>query len=457
MKAAGAGKSASAAILSRMSTAPFFLIRVILSLLGFEGIARRSAAITKMSRVQVHDLATVILAVALLLMLTLQPGSVVVGGANNPSRPLQTRRVPKKVSRARARIDYSHFSHTTHVTQKQLTCDECHKFPTSNWKEVRKGDAAFADVAEFPEHQSCLNCHRPQFFARQRPAPAICANCHANATPRDTTRFLFDSLADTSDSTKPRREIVSEFAINFPHDKHVDIVEARLVPAREPRQRWVAISWQQEAKPAQPSDTKSCPVCHQTYLPQGDSDDEYLTKPPKTLGENFWLKKGTFKTSPNSHAVCFTCHNQESELAPLPQDCNACHKLAATTGPADFDPQLTRKMGIADSYTLTAWRSRQSAGAFRHEAHDMSCTKCHNAEATDTVDVRSLKVPIKSCGGGEGCHVTATTDDGGILNYELDQRKANDKFVCVKCHLAFGAKPVPASHSDSIVKSRPNE
>ena len=108
-------------------------------------------------------------------------------------------------------------------------------------------------------------------------------------------------------------------------------------------------------------------------------------------------------------------------------------------------------MGIADWYTLTAWRSRQSAGAFRHEAHDMSCTKCHNAEAMDTVDVRSLKVPIKSCGGGEGCHVTATTDDGGILNYELDQRKANDKFVCVKCHLAFGAKPAPASHGEAIL------
>ena len=74
----------------------------------------------------------------------------------------------------------------------------------------------------------------------------------------------------------------------------------------------------------------------------------------------------------------------------------------------------------------------------------------------DTVDVRSLKVQIKSCG-GEGCHVTATTDEGGILNYEIDQRKANVRFVCVKCHLAFGAKPVPASHSDSIVKSRPNE
>jgi hypothetical protein len=53
--------------------------------------------------------------------------------------------------------------------------------------------------------------------------------------------------------------------------------------------------------------------------------------------------------------------------------------------------------------------------------------------------------------------VTATADDGGILNYEMDQRKANARFVCVKCHLVFGTKPVPASHSEAIVKSRSDE
>jgi hypothetical protein len=71
----------------------------------------------------------------------------------------------------------------------------------------------------------------------------------------------------------------------------------------------------------------------------------------------------------------------------------------------------------------------------------------------NTAEVKSLKVQIKSCGGEEGCHVTATTDDGGILNYEIDQRKTNERFVCAKCHLVFGSKPVPASHSDLIVKS----
>ncbi len=91
---------------------------------------------------------------------------------------------------------YSDFSHTTHVNKQKLACDSCHKFPTENWKEVRKGDAAFPDVTEFPEHASCLNCHRQQFFARERPVPKICSNCHVKATPRDTSRHRFRALGE---------------------------------------------------------------------------------------------------------------------------------------------------------------------------------------------------------------------------------------------------------------------
>jgi hypothetical protein len=32
-----------------------------------------------------------------------------------------------------------------------------------------------------------------------------------------------------------------------------------------------------------------------TFFRKGDSDDEYLTPPPKNIGDAFWLKKGTFK------------------------------------------------------------------------------------------------------------------------------------------------------------------
>jgi hypothetical protein len=371
---------------------------------------------------------------------------------------LSQRRSQSKTSKLKAqkrRLDNSQFSHQTHFVEQKLPCESCHKFPSNNRKEIRQGDDAFPDVTEYPEHQSCLGCHRQQFFARERPVPRICSHCHVKATPRDTSRYPFPSLGDKFLSSAKAKEFVSDFRVSFPHDKHLDVISKNTKP-KAAGLRFIRASFGVSFRSVDESDPKNCATCHLTLQPQGTSDDEFLTKPPKDLGDSFWPKKGTFKTRPITHAACFTCHNQESELAPLPQDCNACHKLSPTTAPADFDPLLARKMGVADWHTLTAWRARQSAGAFRHEAHDMSCTKCHNAVAMNTVDVKSLKVPIRSCA-GEGCHVTATADEGGVLNYEMDQRKVDAKSVCVKCHLVFGTKPVPASHSEAIVKSRSDE
>ncbi len=314
---------------------------------------------------------------------------------------------------AKPRIDYSRFSHLT--SPHRMACNSCHTFPSKNWKQVRKGDEGFADVTEYPEHKACLGCHRQQFFARERPVPRICSNCHVKAIPIETSRHPFPSLGEAFLSTAKAQDFVSDFRVLFPHDKHTDV---------------------------------DCTDCHQTYQPQGKSDDEFVTKPPKSIGDAFWLKKGTFKTRPLTHAGCFTCHNQESELPPLPPNCDACHKPPASEKcAADFDEQLPRTMGIQDWRTLTAWRKRISAGAFRHEVHpDLKCAQCHASAAAMNA------VPVKSCGGAEGCHVTATADDGGVLNYEIDQRNKNSGFVCTKCHIVFGNKPVPASHVSAIPK-----
>ncbi len=111
------------------------------------------------------------------------------------------------------RVDYREFLHRSHVVEQKLACESCHRFPSKNWKAVRKGDEAFPDIGEYPEHKDCLNCHRAQFFARERPAPRICKNCHVNATPNNTARLAFPSLG---------RSVVSEFVINFPEVKHAD-------------------------------------------------------------------------------------------------------------------------------------------------------------------------------------------------------------------------------------------
>ena len=377
--------------------------------------------------------------------------TVVSLAAVEPQTRTPSRRRPAQRSQQKPRTNYAEFSHTTHVTNQKLACDSCHKFPTANWKEVRKGDAAFPDVAEFPEHASCLNCHRQQFFARERPAPVICSNCHVAVTPRNTVRFRFPSLGDVTDPSRPQRDSISEFAVHFPHETHLEVV-GRNTPFRE--LRFLNASWSSQQQKQPPA---NCGVCHQTYQPQGQASEEYVTKPPKDLGDAFWLKKGTFQTVPNSHTGCFTCHNAESGISPVSSDCQTCHKLANSTVKitSDFDPGIPATMGISNRIMLTAWRERISAGAYRHEggAHpDLPCADCHQPARLNTVDVQTLRVPVTSCAGAEGCHATATLDEGGSLNYEIDQKKKNANFVCSKCHITFGKQGVPASHVSAIPK-----
>ncbi|HKP47794.1 MAG TPA: cytochrome c3 family protein [Pyrinomonadaceae bacterium] len=363
-------------------------------------------------------------------------------------------RTQKPKTSPKPKINYAGFSHTTHVVNQKLACSSCHKVPSKNWNVVRKGDAAFADVADFPEHSSCLECHRTQFFARERPAPAICSNCHIAVSPRDTARWLFPSLGDLTDPKLKRRDFVSEFAVGFPHDKHIDVVGWN-APSERQLGSFINAAFQ-EKKPAPP---KSCPVCHETYQPQGNSSEEYLTKPPKNLGDNFWLKKGTFKTIPNSHAICFTCHNSDSGIAPEPKNCEVCHKLApARPAKVDFDSQLATTMG-ADQFMLARWSRRMSSGAFRHEGGehpDLNCLDCHHVDnpTFSTVDPHTMRVAVKSCGGGEGCHITPTTNDGGVLNFEIDSKKKDANFVCTKCHVTFGKEATPESHPFAIAKPK---
>jgi len=430
----------------------------------------RSLRLVKRARVLNQRLSTLaVIALAAIALSFIVALSTAVGA---PQKRRQPRRPPKASTPPKPKIDYTKFSHQTHAVAQKLACNSCHKVPSKNFKEFRKGDAAFPDVTDFPEHSSCLSCHKEQFFARERPAPSICSNCHIAVTPKDTARWLFPSLGDVTDPKLKRRVFVSEFGVGFPHDKHIDVVGLNRIPFRgglaaalsgsSPTLNdvtTVAVSFQ-EKKPAPP---KSCPVCHQTYQPQGNSSEEYVTKPPKNIGDAFWLKKGTFKTIPDSHTICFTCHSADSGIAPEPKDCNTCHKLIQPMQlKVDFDPQLAATMGITDKMMLARWSRRISSGAFRHEGGehpDLSCLNCHNvASATfSTIDPNTLKVPVRSCGGADGCHITATTDDGGALNFEIDSKKKDPNFVCTKCHVTFGKERLPENHPQAIPTPKPKK
>jgi Class III cytochrome C family len=338
------------------------------------------------------------------------------------------------------KVKYTEFPHSQKA--HQMECGTCHKFPSENWNKVRTGDAAFPDITDYPKHQSCVNCHKQQFF-RGTP-PKICSICHTNPSPSDSSRHPFPNPRDIFDQSKKGKTAESDFVVGFPHDKHIEIVSAQYTrPTAFVNASFVRANRSMAGE-------ESCAVCHKTMAPQGSSDDEYFTKPPANIGDAFWLKKGTFKTAPIGHTTCFTCHSAEMGILPAPESCSACHQLKQSPPPSDFDPKLASAMVTDNKVMSDAWATRHSAGGFRHEffAHvDLSCSTCHNVLTMNTANPSTQKVSILSCA---ACHVTPTSDDGGALNYEMDKRKENAAFQCVKCHITFGKLTVPRSHVDAI-------
>ena len=195
-------------------------------------------------------------------------------------RPRQRR--PARPSAAKEqKVDYTRFSHQLHVVQQKLTCDSCHTFPSKNWKEVRAGDNAFPDVTEYPDHQSCLNCHREQFFARERPVPRICSNCHLKATPVEFSRYPFPSLGQKFLASAKAADFVSDFQVYFPHDK-LRTSSRKVNRGSDDSEVFVRASFGRRFPRSEDSDPKSCAVCHQTYQPQGKSDESLLPSHQKT-------------------------------------------------------------------------------------------------------------------------------------------------------------------------------
>lgn len=366
------------------------------------------------------------------------PADLAVKVFSQTRRPTQARRPA-----VRAKPRYSEFPHN--VKAHAIACSSCHKFPSENWNKVRSTADAFPDITEYPKHESCLDCHRRQFFKGER--PAICTICHTAATPRGSPRHPFPNPRELFDASVKGKTARSDFEISFPHDKHIDIVS----DSGAARSAFRNASFAQRT-----TAEESCAVCHKTLQPQGDSNQEFVTKPPADIGEAFWLKKGTFKTVPTGHATCFACHSLDSGLEPVPTNCATCHKIQQLEPAADFDPKLAARMGISDRVTIDAWRKRDSSGKYRHEwvSHaDLSCDTCHNVQTMNTVDFRTKKVALTSCA---TCHATATSAEGGTLNLEIDSRKSNPAFQCTKCHLVFGTRPVPESHIRAIAAAGGN-
>ncbi len=310
-----------------------------------------------------------------------------------------SRRVVRSTPARTIPRDYSRFSHAT--KEHQESCKSCHKTPTLNWKKVRD----FPDVADFPDHDACVRCHRTQFFKSAQ--PVICSDCHQKTSPRDSARFAFRN------PVRPR-----QFTIEFPHDKHQDVI-AR---ARHPLTRTVSLRFFAHAArpstqtPANSLRYNNCELCH---LPNTTPP----VRPAAGWPDSFHPPANLFKSSPETHASCFNCHWKNVE--PVKDNCAGCHKL---TSPYEPDGVLERK-----SMKFTHAR----------EQHVKECTACH-INITKAASLKGLKpdVPITTC---TECH----NKEGLRLDVsgELAALDRSRDFSCVYCHTSdVGRRNPPSSH-----------
>jgi hypothetical protein len=303
-------------------------------------------------------------------------------------------------------VDYSKFSHSTE--KHKAACNSCHKVPTKNSTKV----SAFPDVADYPDHDACVSCHRAQFFKGAK--PQICSVCHSKTSPRDEARYNF---------RKPPSTL--QFTIEFPHDRHQDVIASRR--PNEPRAGSLRSGFLL-AHAAPQNNFNNCTICHsQAAL--------VVEPPPARWIDSYAPPAGTFKAAPVDHSSCFNCHWKAQ--APTASDCNGCHKLAAAPYTATITP--TR---------ISLKFMHEGGGEKKH--HVLECTTCH-INITKSATLRGLKpdVPITAC---TECHNAEGLRQD--LNNELTALDKNRAFTCIYCHTSnVGSRDAPASHY--VIAQRP--
>ncbi|HKP37419.1 MAG TPA: cytochrome c3 family protein [Pyrinomonadaceae bacterium] len=326
----------------------------------------------------------------------------------------QTQQVPRT-----AASKYSAFLHFSEK-HKSLGCNDCHKIPTV-WTAKRD----FPDVADFPDHDACVRCHRQQFFTRQAivgTGPAICTVCHIRAAPREDVRFAFGNPNNANQRMKPKDE--RQFVIEFPHDKHQNAIAALHRLRNRDRQAGFlrALYFRQSVADDRKPDYNNCSICHVTN-PKGITS---------VWADNFAPGSGTFKTRPQAHDACFTCHWKTEK--PAADDCAGCHKQAATFIAVTTPKRISLK--------------------FAHEGgqgeHMMECTTCHiNITRASTLRGLTPDVPINACASCHRDSKKTTYPKAVTIEAELEQFKKTGN--CTYCHTSdVGKKQPPPSHDASV-------
>ncbi len=302
------------------------------------------------------------------------------------------------------------FSHSEKAHKQ--SCNSCHKVPSRNWRAA--GD--YPNITDYPDHASCVGCHRQDFFVGNR--PQICTVCHVEAAPRGKARLRF-----------PMRAGSTEFTLNFPHSIHQDVIAENQQSESSDTALFVRAGFRPEMDDKDPK-FNSCSICHQTptnlpeFTMRNPIQTEALSQP---AAETFMPTAQFFKNSPNSHASCFSCHFQGQK--PIATDCASCHLLTSS----HFDPSTISR------YSLK----------FDHEYKDHNnkdCVTCH-IRITQNSDLKLLvgaDVPILTCS-SSSCH-------GDDLKTEMTKRTQSltakeNIFQCNYCHTsAIGSFQIPLTH-----------
>jgi len=368
----------------------------------------------------------------------------------------QTRR---RAPTARAsRVDYSKFSHATKGHFEN--CASCHQIKSF----------AQPDIRDYPDHPSCTNCHRQQFFRGAR--PVICSNCHTVTSPRAEARLKF-----------PKEEPASQFADIFPHANHVkttSLLQFKNVIGEKANIQ------------------ATCNYCHKV--------DKTAFKPrPGAAKDTFLPPAGTFMTTPTSHVTCFQCHWQKGvenkQQPPLATECSGCHQnlsrpllqtaalqlspaaAAATPAGAANVPKIipalaraTMAQNVTSAHNNDPWPHRVSP-KFVHEidAHKkraneegkevaISCLQCHvsvrKVTSLEVLRQKSNQVQLPTCS-SSACHTAVSGSAQLKLSVfrELRERGKDAKFDCALCHAPpVSLNPeVPCSHYKTVYESAVKE
>ena len=325
---------------------------------------------------------------------------------------------------------YSAFLHSSEK-HKSLECNACHKIPTT-WTANR----AFPDVADFPDHDACVRCHRPQFFSRQAmigTGPAICTVCHLGAAPREDRRFAFGKPNSANQTAKPKDE--RQFKIEFPHDKHQNVIARLELPpssrngralahARASAPLFIHGSLVRTAAQDKKLDYNNCSLCHAT--------DKSLAIVALAAPNTDPAMLHPFKAMPRTHDACFECHWKAQE--PVGANCGGCHKPA-------------------EKYVASIGVNRISA-KFAHEGgkgeHILECTTCHiNITRASTLRGLTPDVPINACASCHRDSKQTTYPKAVTIETELEQFKKTGN--CAYCHSEeVGKKKPPPSHESSV-------